>query len=115
MAKMKATPRTYAQAAEYLAGRDSVKLGNNTWLEMHAKEGTGYAPFVAVRLHGTDIVKFWESGRVTLHTGGYYTVTTKDRINQFIAGRVLQKYYQWFFKYATANYPVVFVEGMNVA
>ena len=30
-------------------------------------------------------------GRVALLTGGYRTVTTKDRINQFISGRVYQK------------------------
>jgi hypothetical protein len=117
MAQLKAHPKTYAQAAEYLAGRDSVKLGNNTWLERHEKEGTGYAPFIAVRLHNTNIVVFWESGRITLHTGGWYKPTTKDRINEFITGRVYQRGV-WYYQGLREGWhipAVKFEEGMEVS
>jgi hypothetical protein len=89
MAKLKAAPKTFAEAAAILKGRVSLKLGNNTWLEL-----TGSDPvhdYIAVRLHNTQIVKFWADGSVTLHTGGWYRVTTKDRLNEFIRGRVQGK------------------------
>jgi hypothetical protein len=114
MAKMKATPRTYAQAVEALAGRDSVKLGNNTLLEKR-----GYVQndsvHIAVRLHSTDIVCFFPDGRVTLHSGGYRTMTTKERLNQFIVSTVYQKNYNWFVYRASDGSTVEFTEGMNVA
>lgn len=114
MANLKATPKSYKRAAEILAGRDKVKLGNNTWLET-------FHLGIAVRLHNTRIVVFYEDGRILLHTGGYRTVTTKDRINQFITGRVYQKAHQWFYVGHTSEgaidwaNPVKFEEGFNVA
>lgn len=118
MAKLKATPKSFDQAAEILAGRSSVRLGNNTYLEQqHALE-------IVVRLHRTAIVKFHADGQVTLHTGGYRTVTTKERINQFIKGHVYQRDYAWFYVYpitpgndaATyAERTSPFTEGISVA
>jgi uncharacterized protein (DUF2345 family) len=91
MEKLKSTPRNYAEALEVLAGRESVRLGNNTYLVRLNGDQQ-----IAVRLHSTYIVRFYQTGRITLHTGGYYTVTTKDRINQFISGKVYQKAHQWY-------------------
>ena len=108
MAKLKSKPRNYAQAAAYLAGRDRVKLGNNTWLE-NINGGIG------VRLHNTIIVWFHEDGKTTLHTGGYYSVTTKDRINAFITGHVYQHAYQWRYQPSRLeNAYVPFEDGMDV-
>jgi len=116
MAKLKATPRSYAEAAEYLRGRDSVKLGNNTWLERLNRDQQ-----IAVRLHSTYIVRFYQTGRVTLHTGGWYRVTTKDRMNRFIKGKVFQKDHQWYYDYPLTEsnrhaglLRVIFSEGMEV-
>jgi len=65
------------------------KLANNTYVERR-NDST-----IAVRLHNTDVVTFHEhspyrpgaSGirAVTLSTGGWLTVTTKDRINTVLA------------------------------
>jgi hypothetical protein len=84
MAKLKATPKSYAEAKQTLGNRDSMRIGNNTYLEW-GKFGT----YIAVRLHGTEIVKFHENDTVTLHTGGYRTVTTKD-LAQFVAELIRQ-------------------------
>jgi hypothetical protein len=114
MAKLKNTPRNYVEAAQYLAGRDSVKLGNNTWLE-------SFSDGIAVRLHATRIVLFHEDGRVTLHSGGYRTVTTKDRVNQFIKGRVYQKNHVWYYVPSRGELgidwtsPAEFFEGIEVS
>jgi hypothetical protein len=106
MAKLKATPKNFVEAAEILQGRESIRLGNNTHLE-------NFHLGIAVRLHNTRIVVFHEDGSVTLHTGGYRTVTTKDRINEFITGRVYQKDYEWFYS-VNGKEPVRFEEGIEV-
>lgn len=113
MAKLKATPTNYAEALEVLKGRDSMRLGNNTYLVDNWVFG-----YIGVRLHNTHIVRFYQDGRVTLHTGGYRTVTTKERINQFISGEVLGKDYAWFYQGVREGWyipPVEFTEGMEVS
>jgi hypothetical protein len=112
MANLKATPKTFAEALEVLNGKHSIRLGNNTYLESFT-DGT-QTDLIAVRLHSTQVVKFWADGRVTLHTGGYHTVTTKERLNQFIDGRVYQSKYEWFYQGQDTE-PLSFAEGMNVA
>jgi hypothetical protein len=124
MAKLRATPKNLAEAEAALRGRESVRLGNNTFLEAVGARAIG---FVGVRLHNTYIVRFWYDGKITLHTGGYRTVTTKDRINQFINGRVFQHDYSWFYDYPTTRTNITrtmegeqrlrvpFEEGMEVS
>jgi hypothetical protein len=114
MAKLKATPKNYAEAAEVLAGCDSIRLGNNTYLERDIMNN------ITVRLHSTDIVVFHKEGKTTLHTGGYRTVTTKERLNQFIKGRVYQKDHNWYYVVNRGELgidwskPIDFEEGMEV-
>ena len=91
MAKLKAAPKNFAEANQILGNRGSIRLGNNTYLLRQDLQN------ITVRLHDTDIVRFHADGRVNLFTAGYRTVTTKDRINQFIAGAVYQKNWGWFF------------------
>ena len=127
MAKLKAHPKTYQQAREALAGRESVKLGNNTYLELVPMSNENNLPCdIAVRLHNVNIVVFHADGSITLHTYGrgadgitkhWHTVTTKDRINEFISGRVYQQDHQWYYREYAADgspYDVIFAEGMNV-
>ena len=116
MAKLRATPKNYAEALAVLNGRGFMRLGNNTYLEL-----LNGLQFIGVRLHNTYIVRFHENGTTTLHTGGYYTVTTKERINQLIAGRVFQTKGDWYYSLpidytATDAQPVrrEFTEGMEV-
>jgi len=114
MARLKAYPKTYQQAVNALGNKDSIKLGNNTYLERDC------ADCISVRLHQTDIVNFFADGRITLRTGGWYKKTTKNRLNEFITGRVFQKDHTWFYVGHNStgaldwNHPQPFVEGMNV-
>lgn len=55
----------------------SKKLDNNTYAERRGED------VIAVRLHATDVVTYFRDGRVVLDTGGWRTVTTKDRINGY--------------------------------
>lgn len=120
MAKLKATPKNFAEALEWLwrnaPGRSSARLGNNTYLEFFSGGG------IVVRFHNTRIVWFREdeAQSVQLFTGGYRTVTTKERINQFILGYVFQKKGKWFVASGQAdghinfNAPREFVEGFTL-
>lgn len=65
----------YAQANEQLQGRccNSRKIDNHTYLE---RRDNG----IAIRLHNTDIITFKPNGDTVLNTGGWRTVTTKQRM-----------------------------------
>lgn len=73
------TIKSYADADEILTGRckERRKIANNTWLERRDHDQ------IAVRLHDTDVVTYLPNGSITLNTGGWFTVTTKARINEF--------------------------------
>jgi len=70
---------------------DSRKLENNTylvrrpihWADKDGEHQTQHAP-IAVRLHDTDILTFYRDGIVELNAGGWYTVTTKARMNNYL-------------------------------
>jgi len=68
----------YKKADEQLQGRNNQrrKLENNTYLERHDD-------YISVRLHDTDIIELYPDGKTVLNTGGWRTVTTKDRLNKF--------------------------------
>lgn len=69
----------YRAADQKLQGRNRAgrKLANNTYLER--RDGDT----IAVRLHETDVVTFRPNGDTVLNSGGWRTLTTKDRINEF--------------------------------
>lgn len=119
MAKLKATPKNFAEALQafdnFKRGSriGSVRLGNNTYLESYV-DGCK-VDRICVRLHDTNIVTFCEDGRVLLYTGGYRTATTKQRLNQFVNGRVRQTAYQWFYISPDGTKGTIFEEGINVA
>jgi len=69
----------YSDANSQLTGRckESRKLANNTYLRRRENG-------IAVQLHSTDILLFAPNGNVRVNTGGWNTVTTKDRISRYI-------------------------------
>lgn len=58
-----------------LGSRESRKLGNNTYLQRRP-DGS-----IAVKLHATDVLTFHSDGRTVYNSGGWRTVTTKERMN----------------------------------
>jgi hypothetical protein len=80
----------YVTAAEKLGSRDSRKVGNNTYLERLDDETIG------LRLHSTYVVKFHANGHVTLDSGGWQTVTTKERMNWVDGIRVYSDKHVWY-------------------
>jgi hypothetical protein len=101
---------THAEAVKMVRGKrnaDRRKIGNNTYAEI-LHDGT-----VAIKLHNTYVVKINPNGTYTLNSGGWQTVTTKDRINQYSPRYVFQKNYEWFVKINDKIYP--FMDGMVVS
>lgn len=100
---------THAEAVNMIKGKRNVKrrkVGNNTYAEILHDNSVG------IMLHSTYVVKIHEDNTYTLQTGGWQTVTTKDRINQYSPVRVYQRNYEWFVKINNKEYP--FMEGMVV-
>lgn len=76
-------PTSYTEADSILTGRckDRRKVDNNTYAERRT-DGS-----IAIRLHATDVVTFRQDGSTVLESGGWLTVTTKDRINNALGNR----------------------------
>ena len=71
----------------------------------------------SVFLHGTEIVKIWNSGEITLNSGGWMTVTTKARMNQVsnewnLHFQVFQTKNVWFV--STPSDVLKFKDGMSI-
>ena len=82
---------TYEEAKEMLKGRNSKKIGNNTYL-------VDLENRIVIRLHNTNVVTFYEDGRTLLNSGGWKTVTTKDRMNKYlpVPWKVFQEKFEWY-------------------
>ena len=65
--------------------------------------------YTIVKLYNTEIVRF-NSNIIVLNTGGWYTVTTKQRMNQAadeygLGYRVFQHKHQWYVRYNCQDTP----------
>ncbi|MCK5604432.1 hypothetical protein KAR91_21255 [Candidatus Pacearchaeota archaeon] len=92
--------QNYKQADSLLQGRcrESRKLANNTYLERRVDQNnpTINGDSFAVRLHATDIVTYKPDGTIVLNSGGWRTVTTKERINTFSPVNLWQEKGVWY-------------------
>lgn len=54
---------------------------------------------IYIRLHNSPIVKLTRDGGVDISLAGYHTVTTRERINQFLPGgyRLYQQNWEQYF------------------
>ena len=98
---------TYADAETILARRAIRKIAHNTHL--HRIDGDT----IAVRLHATDVLTLHRDGRAVLSSGGWRTVTTKERLNRYAPCRVYQQRGEWFVQHGGATVP--FHDGLQIA
>jgi len=70
------------------------KLMRNTYLEW------GPDDTVFVRFHSTNIMRFWPDGKVRLDSGGWQTLTTRGRMNEFLPSgwRICQDRGVWYLR-----------------
>lgn len=85
-------PRSFKAYAAQLGTRESRKLQNNTYLQRRD------ADTLAIRLHATDVLTFKRDGRVVYDDGGWQTVTTKDRMNEFGPALVFSDKGIWYLR-----------------
>lgn len=106
-------PTTYEECADLMrTARDEragKPIGNNTRV-VHSGDAD-----LAIRLHQTDVVTFHVNGTITLDTGGWRTVTTKDRINGALPNglRVYSDRGTWYLgKMGLGTERVAYFDGM---
>jgi len=84
---------TYERLAEQFASARNKESGkpiaNNTRI---VKRGENYA----IRLHSTDILTFRPDGSIEYNTGGWKTVTTKERMNRYGPAPIWSKRGAWY-------------------
>lgn len=75
----------YLMADTKLRGRNmlSRKMGNNTYL---VRNSGVPGDSIHLKFHNTYIITWYADGRIELNTGGWLTVTTKARINEYLSG-----------------------------
>jgi len=84
---------TFAEADKMWTASRKRKLANNTYLIKTGPNSYG------VRLHFTVVVELHRDGRVVLNSGGWRTIMTKNRINQYAPdGSVYRKKFVWYFR-----------------
>ena len=100
----------YAQAEKLFATARSAEAGkpiaNNTRI---VKRGDSYA----IRLHDTDILTFEPDGRVFYRSGGWRTVTTKARMNEYGPASIFSDRGAWYISTAKAS-SVPYADGLCV-
>ena len=68
--------KSFEDAKKYLNGKSERPCGNNTRI---IDSGS-----IIIRHFATNIITYEVNGKITLRNGGYFTATTKERLNNFI-------------------------------
>lgn len=91
--------RDYQELDQRLSKRHTLKVSNNTYLNRRPDD------CIAMRYHGTDVVLFKPDGSRVLNTGGWFTYTTKERMNWFLPDgmRIYQDQSIWYLYDYIAN------------
>ena len=83
---------TYEKLMDFLGNREHRKLTNNTYINKEGNE-------ILLRLHGHLIIIYRQDGSYQLNTCGYYTKTTKKRMNDYTPFIIRSKKFDWFVSY----------------
>ena len=105
---------TYQTLDALLTGRckERRKLANNTY----AVRGDTFdgEPLIHVRLHETNVLTFYADGTVAYDSGGWRTVTTKDRMNNYGPALIFSERGRWYARIHNSGPVYVFEDGMTV-
>lgn len=102
---------THKQADELLKGRcsQSKKIANNTYLKRDGEN-------IVIRLHETNIITFQPDEKIVVSSGGWRTVTTKDRLNKYLpAGLgIAQERGIWYWHRTGDGLRIPFTDGDSI-
>lgn len=106
--------KSFDRAVEVMNGRDKGKrLKSSTYMRPLLVDDDGTVKTAGILYHSTYILIFRESG-VEYQTDGWYTVTTKDRMNTYGPGYVYQHKGKWFMRQADGT-EVPYFDGMEMS
>ena len=96
--------QTYEELDQFLGQRDEAKVCCQTWVfrscAPHPSSGE-LIPCISVKHHYTIIVRHWPKQEglyaCLFSTGGWNTVTTKVRLNNFLPVQVWSYKKQWYY------------------
>lgn len=97
----------------FLTARDKHKgkpIANNTRLHARVWKEEGC---YEIRLHGNVIIRIYRTG-IELYDGGWKSMTTKNRLNQFGPVHVFQSGFDWFVTEWNTHRPKPFMNGMVI-
>jgi len=103
--------RTCAEWQRFIAsGRNKHDrpCANNTKAMLCANDGVG------IKLHNTVILLFFRDDSVVLDSGGWQTVTTKERMNRYLPSgySIYQEQSIWYLSHSDGR--VAFADGMRI-
>jgi hypothetical protein len=96
----------YTTAASYLGRKADRPLPGRTSRIVRRDDNT-----IAIRYQQTDVVTYRADGTIILNSGGWKTVTTKARINEYTRVRLYADKGQWFIAAAPAS---LYYDGMAI-
>lgn len=96
----------YKKAQKILNGKTTKKVANNTYLILWTPS------HIYLQFHETAILYFYVN-KIVYNTGGYFTNTTKDRLNRFglQSIKIYKQDFSWYFTYRGKQMP--FIKGMS--
>jgi hypothetical protein len=104
---------TYTELDAKLQGRckHHRKLSHNTTAH---RDYSGLTKAIFILYHNTDIMSFYPNGDIKLHIGNWFTVTTKQRLNQYLPSGigVYSHRGEWFLYRGQPM--AVFTNGMTI-
>ena len=105
---------TFQQCQDKIGNRERKKLENNTYLERIHDSANGDTVAYGVKLHDTFVVKIYPD-KCVLTTGGWQTLTTKDRLNKYGPVRITQRKGAWYWYDRFTDMDHVFQDGLTIA
>lgn len=95
--------RTHEQAAERFVSEAGARLKKRL-LERNTRLHDLGNEVYAVRYYDTDVVVYHPDGRIVVQTGGYKTLSTRERISGYSPCQIWQEKGTWHFQYKDKHY-----------
>ena len=95
---------------DILGGKSQKKIYHNTWLHRDGDNN------LVIRYHATDIIVISPEDDISLYTGGWLTLTTKERFNRYLPTpfRVAQERGQWYLYNCQTQEEYLFKDGITL-